>query len=89
VLAFFSAWLATLVFVTLILAATGLDAVTAFSAACASLNNIGASLTHVGPGPTLAALNDFQTWVCTVTMLLGRLELLTVLVIFTPAFWRK
>jgi len=89
VLAFFSAWLATLVLVTLVLTATGLDAITAFSAACASLNNIGPGLHEVGPGTTFAGLSDFQTWVCTITMLLGRLELLTVLVILTPAFWRK
>jgi trk system potassium uptake protein TrkH len=89
VLAFFFAWLSTLVVVTLVLAASGLDAITAFSAACASLNNIGPGLHEVGPSTTFAGLTDFQTWVCTVTMLLGRLELLTVLVIFTPAFWRK
>jgi trk system potassium uptake protein len=34
-------------------------------------------------------LTDFQTWVCTVSMLLGRLELFTLMVLFTPAFWRK
>ena len=89
VLAFFFAWLATLVGVTLLLAASGLDAITAFSAACASLNNIGPGLHEVGPGTTFAGLTDFQTWVCTVAMLLGRLELLTVLVILTPAYWRK
>ena len=89
VLAFFFAWLATLVTVTLLLAASGLDAITAFSAACASLNNIGPGLHEVGPSTTFAGLTDFQTWVCTVTMLLGRLELLTVLVILTPSFWRK
>ncbi|HKA45079.1 MAG TPA: potassium transporter TrkG [Burkholderiales bacterium] len=89
VLAFFTAWLATLVGVTLLLAASGLDALTAFSAACASLNNIGPGLQEVGPGTTFAGLSDFQTWVCTITMLLGRLELLTVLVVLTPAFWRK
>jgi trk system potassium uptake protein TrkH len=43
----------------------------------------------VGPANNFAVLSDFQTWVCTVTMLLGRLELLTVLVVLTPAFWRK
>jgi trk system potassium uptake protein TrkH len=89
VLAFFFAWLSTLVTVTLVLAASGLDAITAFSAACASLNNIGPGLHEVGPATTFAGLTDFQTWVCTVTMLLGRLELLTVLVILTPSFWRK
>ena len=89
VLAFFFAWLATLVSVTLVLAFSGLDVLTAFSAAVASLNNIGPGLHEVGPSTTFAVLTDFQTWVCSATMLLGRLELLTVLAIFTPAFWRK
>jgi trk system potassium uptake protein TrkH len=89
VLAFFFAWLATLVSTTLLLTLSGLDALTAFSASVASLNNIGPGLHEVGPTANFSVLTDFQTWVCSVTMLLGRLELLTVLVIFTPAFWRK
>jgi trk system potassium uptake protein TrkH len=89
VLAFFFAWLATLVGVTLLLTFSELDLITAFSAAAASLNNIGPGLHQVGPATTFAVLSDFQTWVCTATMLLGRLELLTVLVLLTPAFWRK
>jgi trk system potassium uptake protein len=89
VLAFFFAWLATLVGTTLILTASGLDALTAFSASVASLNNIGPGLHEVGPSANFSILTDFQTWVCSIAMLLGRLELLTVLVIATPAFWRK
>ena len=89
VLAFFFAWLATLVSMTLLLTLSGLDALTAFSAIVASLNNIGPGLHQVGPAANFSVLNDFQTWVCTATMLLGRLELLTVLVILTPAFWHK
>jgi len=89
VLAFFFAWLATLVGMTLLLTLSGLDAITAFSAIVASLNNIGPGLHQVGPATNFSVLSDFQTWVCTATMLLGRLELLTVLLIFTPAFWRK
>lgn len=89
VLAFFFAWLATLVSMTLLLTLSGLDAITAFSAIVASLNNIGPGLHQVGPAANFSVLSDFQTWVCTATMLLGRLELLTVLVIFTPAFWHK
>ena len=89
VLAFLFAWLATLVGVTLLLTLSGLDVLTAFSASVASLNNIGPGLHEVGPAANFSILTDFQTWVCSVTMLLGRLELLTVLVIFTPAFWRK
>ncbi|HEY0339085.1 MAG TPA: potassium transporter TrkG [Burkholderiales bacterium] len=89
VLAFFFAWLATLVGTTLLLTASGLDVLTAFSASVASLNNIGPGLHEVGPSANFSVLTDFQTWVCSIAMLLGRLELLTVLVVFTPAFWRK
>jgi trk system potassium uptake protein len=89
VLAFFFAWLATLVMTTLLLTLSGLNVLTAFSAAVASLNNIGPGLHEVGPTANFAVLTDFQTWVCSLAMLLGRLELLTVLVILTPAFWRK
>ena len=42
-----------------------------------------------GPASNYQGLNDFQTWVCTITMLLGRLALLNVLVLFTPQFWRR
>ncbi|HYC45896.1 MAG TPA: potassium transporter TrkG [Burkholderiales bacterium] len=89
VLAFLFAWLATLVGVTLLLTLSGLDVLTAFSASVASLNNIGPGLHEVGPASNFAILSNFQTWVCSVTMLLGRLELITVLAILTPAFWRK
>lgn len=89
VLAFFFVWVATFVVSTLLLAVSGLDVVTALSATAASLSNIGPGLQEVGPASNFSGLNDFQTWLCTATMLLGRLELLTVLVIFTPAFWRK
>ena len=89
VLAYFFVWIATLVVATLLLAVTGLDLVTALSAAAASLSNIGPGLHEVGPASNFSGLSDFQTWLCTAVMLLGRLELLTVLVIFTPAFWRK
>jgi trk system potassium uptake protein len=85
VLAFFFIWTAVTVSATLLLAATGVDAITAFSAIAGCLNNIGPGL----PGTDMEAFTDFQTWVCTFVMLLGRLELFTVLVLFTPAFWRK
>ena len=89
VLAFFFAWISSLVVATLALAASGLDVLTAFSAATASLCNIGPGLHEVGPSTNFAALTDLQIWICTALMLLGRLELFTVLVFFTPAFWRK
>lgn len=89
VLGFFFIWVVMLVTMTLILGWTGLDAMTAFSAVVASLNNIGPGLHQVGPATNFAVLTDFQTWVCAFAMLLGRLELFALLVVFTPAFWRK
>jgi trk system potassium uptake protein TrkH len=73
----------------MLLTATGLDFMTAFSAAVACVNNLGPGLGDVGPAMTYAVLTDFQTWICTVAMLLGRLELITVFVLLTPAFWRR
>ena len=89
VLAFFFVWIAILISMTLALGWSGLDAMTAFSAVVASLSNIGPGLQEVGPNSTFASLTDFQTWICSAAMLLGRLELFTVLVVFTPTFWRK
>jgi len=43
----------------------------------------------VGPAANYSVLSDFQTWVCSFAMLLGRLEIFTLLVVLTPAFWRK
>jgi trk system potassium uptake protein TrkH len=89
VLAFMLMYGGTMVTATMLLAATGLDIVTAFSATIACINNAGPGLGQVGPATTYAALGDFQTWVCTVTMLLGRLELFTLIVVFTPGYWRR
>ncbi len=89
VLAFMLVYGAVIIFCTMLLLFSGLDVVTAFTAVIATINNTGPGLGAVGPATTYAVLNDFQTWVCTVAMLLGRLELFTILVIFTPAFWRK
>jgi len=74
---------------TMLLLLSGLDIVTAFSAVVATVNNIGPGLGLVGPSSNYGVLNGFQTWVLSFAMLLGRLELLTVLVLFTGHFWRK
>jgi len=89
VLAFMLVYGGTMVAMTMLLAASGLDIVTAFTAVIACLNNTGPGLAQVGPATTYEILNDFQTWVCTAAMLLGRLELFSLLVVFTPGFWRK
>ena len=79
----------TLATLTLALLFSGLEPITAASAVLASVNNIGPGLGDVGPSVNFKSLTDFQIWVCTLGMLLGRLELLSVLVLFTPHFWRK
>jgi len=88
VLAFAFMYVLAIIAMTLLMTASGLDLVTAFSAVIASINNAGPGLNKVGPATTYASLTDFQTWICTLAMLLGRLELLTVLVVFTRTFWR-
>lgn len=89
VLAFMLMYGGTVIVMTMLLLATGLDAISAITAVLACINNMGPGLGLVGPAANYSVLSDFQTWVCTVTMLLGRLELFTMLVLFTPAFWRK
>ena len=72
-----------------VLLLTGLDIVTAFSAVVATLNNIGPGLGLVGPAHNFGWLSGFQLGVLSFAMLLGRLELLTVLVLFTRHYWRR
>jgi trk system potassium uptake protein TrkH len=89
VMAYGFIYMVSIVILTLMMAASGLDIVTAFSAVVATLNNTGPGLNLVGPATTFAVLNDFQTWLCTFAMILGRLEFFTLLVVLMPAFWRK
>ena len=84
---FFSAYVGVFIIMLLLLMASGLDQVTAFSAVTATLNNLGPGLGEVGANYT--SINDFSKWVLCVGMLLGRLEIFTLLVIFTPAFWKQ
>ncbi|MCM8594800.1 MAG: TrkH family potassium uptake protein [Candidatus Accumulibacter sp.] len=88
ILGFLFIYVVSIVSLTLLLIATRLDAITAFSAIVACINNTGPGLNLVGPTTTYAVLSDFQTWVCCWAMLLGRLEIFTLLVVLTPAFWR-
>jgi trk system potassium uptake protein len=89
VLAFMLIYGGTIIASTFLLLLTGLDVVTAFTAVVACVNNMGPGLAEVGPSTTFQGLNDFATWVCTFALLVGRLELMSALVLFTPAFWRK
>jgi trk system potassium uptake protein TrkH len=84
---FFAAYVGVFVVMMLLLMATGLDQITAFSAVAASLNNLGPGLGDVGNN--YASLNDFSKWVLTFAMLLGRLEIFPMLILLSPIFWRR
>ena len=84
---FFAAYFAISALMILTLMATGLDQETAFSAVAACLNNLGPGLGDVGQN--FASINDFAKWTLCLAMLLGRLEIFTLLVLLTPGFWRK
>lgn len=85
--AFFSVYVALFVVMMLILMAMGHDQVTAFSAVAAALNNLGPGLGDVAANFT--TLDVVSKWVLIVAMLMGRLEIFTLLVILTPAFWQR
>lgn len=73
--------------VMLALTGTGVDLVTAFAAAATCINNLGPGLGDVAVH--FADLPDVAVWICSFAMILGRLEVFTVLVLFTPSFWRE
>jgi trk system potassium uptake protein TrkH len=89
VLAFVVLYFGTVVTLTFMLLASGMDFISAFTAIIATINNAGPGLGVVGPSSNYQGLSDFQTWVCSLAMLLGRLEIFSVLVLLTPTFWRK
>ncbi len=89
VLGFIFLYFMSIVVLSFVLMASGLDFVSSFTAVIACINNAGLGLGKVGPSSNFGVLTDFQTWVCSFTMLLGRLEVFTLLVLFTPQYWRK
>lgn len=84
---FFSLYVAVFVVLMILVMATGVDQVTAFGAVASALNNLGPGLGEVGS--TFAPLNDVAKWISVAAMLLGRLEIFTILALLTPIFWRK
>ena len=89
VLGFIFLYFMTVALLTFALLLSGLDFDSSFSAIVAGINNTAHGLGTVGPVRNYHSLTVFQTWVCTVAMLLGRLEIFSVIVLFTPTFWRK
>ena len=83
---FFATYVAVFMALLLSMMATGLDQVTAFSAVAACLNNLGPGLGEVSSH--YGGLSDVAKYILSMAMLLGRLEIFTLLVLFTPAFWR-
>lgn len=80
---------ATVIVLSMVLLLTDLDPLTAFSAVLASVHCMGPGLGAVGPSSNYTVLTDFQIWVCTLGMLLGRLEILSFMALLSPAFWRR
>lgn len=89
VLAFFILYMILFIIGAGVLSTLGLDFATAIGAAASSLGNVGPGLGDVGPGSTFYSLPDFGKYWCSMLMLLGRLELFTVLILFTPYYWRN
>jgi trk system potassium uptake protein len=89
VLGFIFLYFMTVASLTFALLISGLDFISAFSAIIACINNAGPGLGVVGPAGNYGVLTDFQIWICTIAMLVGRLEIFTVLILFTPHFWRR
>lgn len=89
VIAFIALYICCFVVLTLLLAALDLDFVTAVSGAASSLGNVGPGLGPIiGPAGTFQPLPDTAKWLLAFAMVLGRLELFTFLILFTPRFWR-
>ena len=89
VLGFLALYMGLFAFTAVLLAGTGVDLVTAFSAVAASIGNIGPGFGMVGPVENYAALPELGKWLLIWCMLLGRLEIYTVLILLVPAFWKN
>lgn len=89
VISFFLIYITIFAFGSLVLVGMGVDFISAIGASASSLGNIGPALGSVGPIENYAHMPQMAKWFLSFLMLLGRLELFTVLIIFSPSFWRK
>ena len=89
VLGFIFLYFITATLLTFALLLTGLDFPSSVAVILSAINNTAHGLPDMGPVNNYHALTAAQTWICTAAMLLGRLEIFSVIVLFTPAFWRK
>ncbi len=89
VMGFFFLYIMILLCVTFAIASAGHDITTSFSTALATLGNIGPGFGSVGPADNYAFYQDYIKWILSLAMLVGRLELYTVLIILLPHFWKR
>ncbi len=89
ILSFFVIYMLIFVIASVVLTFLGLDFTSALGATASSLGNIGPAIGSVSPVDNFAHLSIGAKWFCAFLMLIGRLELFTVLILFTPFFWRK
>ena len=89
ILGFFLLYIILFVFVAITMAMLGLDIITAFGASASCLGNIGPGLGEVGPTDHYGSIPDIGKWILSIAMMVGRLEIYTIIVIFTKSFWKK
>jgi trk system potassium uptake protein TrkH len=89
ILAFFYIYIMIFIFSVLFMIALGLDFESAIGAVAATLGNVGPGIGEVGPVGNYAAIPDVGKWFLSFLMLVGRLELFTVIILLTKSFWRK
>ena len=89
-LAFLAVYLILAVIAAFVMIAAGVDNTNAITIALSCMSNVGPTLgIEIGPTMSWSILPDFAKWICSALMLVGRLEIFTVLVILTPEFWKK
>ena len=86
---FFFLYILMLLMTTLVVASAGNDILTSIAAALVTLGNIGPGFGRIGPSGNYAYLPDYVKWFLSFAMMIGRLELYTVLILFTPKFWKS
>ncbi|EEZ72217.1 TrkH family potassium uptake protein [Neisseria cinerea] len=89
VMSFIFIYFMTTILFSFLLMASGMEFISAFTAVIACITNAGPGLGEIGPASSYAVLSGTQKWLCAAVMLLGRLEIFTVLILLTPAYWKK
>ncbi|MDA9632883.1 TrkH family potassium uptake protein [Pelagibacteraceae bacterium] len=90
IISFFFIYILLFIFTAVSLSLFGLDFLTALSASASAISNVGPGIGDiVGPNGNYASINDLAKWILAITMLVGRLEIFTILVLFSKNFWKK